>query len=525
MNDIEKHDKATKGTVQKMTRGPTVSVSTIRRLILAVALMASMGSVYVAAEPPSAPANLTATGAAAKVNLSWTAVSDATEYRVSRGTASGNYNVFFDVGETTSYADTAVANGTKYFYVVAAKNARRMSVNSPETSVTPGTYTGAPFLISPAHDAKPLLGMSFEWSDPAVNSSYSFILADLATGTILYTTSLSATAGPCTSGTTCVFSPGMTGYPGPTVLDTRNLKWTVIGNNSGWALGGAGNYNYMHPILPEASGLVVNWTGNTVSLNWTASDGAVSYHASYMNWAFVTSNEMYAPASACAGAACAGTADVSQIPYGTVHVRLQVCGTNGACTEGITADAYKACPVPMPEPALLTPSQDAVVNGLTTVRWAEPTDAERYSIQFQKDEGGQSMTIVKDEAPWRSQITCEKRGLGVGATYCSRTYGLSDGNYVALVSAFCGGSWGPQRIVGFTVNLLSVPVAFVSPQILSPANGATTSITPVMLWSKIADITDYELVVTSNGGVQNAFSVSCKTPICAFDYAKLGLKI
>jgi hypothetical protein len=92
-----------------MTRGPTVNVSTIRRLILAVVLMASMGSVYVAAEPPSAPANLTATGAAAKVNLSWTAVSDATEYRVSRGTASGNYSVFFDVGETTSYADTAAA--------------------------------------------------------------------------------------------------------------------------------------------------------------------------------------------------------------------------------------------------------------------------------------------------------------------------------------------------------------------------------------------------------------------------------
>ena len=120
----------------------------------------------------------------------------------------------------------------------------------------------------------------------------------------------------------------MAGYPPASVLNTRDFKWTVLGNGT-WALGGAGNYNHIHPILPDVTTLKATWTGNTIRLTWPASPGAAGYHATFMNWAFVTSSEMFTPVAACVGTTCTGTADVSQIPFGTVHVRLEGVASMG----------------------------------------------------------------------------------------------------------------------------------------------------------------------------------------------------
>ncbi len=496
-------------------------MTTLCRAMFAASLMITLGC-QPSTVAPAAPVGLTASAALGQVTLRWPTVAGATGYRVSRGTASGVFSWHIEVGAKTTYVDTAVSTvPTQYFYAVAAINAHGSSASSTQTSATPGSYTGAPFLIAPAHESKPVLGMDFEWSDPASFTSYSFVLIDRATDLVVYSTALSASAGPCAGGTTCVLSPGMPGYPPPTALDTRALKWTVLGNGS-WATGGSGNYNHIYPLPPEATDLVVNWNGDTVSLNWPAASGAASYHASFMNWAYVTSSEMHATASVCFGLACAATADVSQIPFGTVHVRLRACGTSGACSTGITADAHKACPAAMRAPALITPLEASVVNGLTTLRWAEPTAAERYAIQFQKDEGGDLLSVVKDEVLWRSQIACNGRG---NETVCTRNYGLGDGHYLALISASCGDAWGPQKIISFRVNVTGAAQTQVSPRVLSPRTGATTSIQPIVLWSQLRDVENYEIVVASAAGLSSAFGVRCRSAICAFDYAQEGLKI
>ena len=152
-----------------------MNLSAIRHFVFVVALMTPAALVLA---QPGAPASLTATGAEASVDLNWSAVPGATGYRISRGTASGTYGYFVNLGAVTSYSDTAVTNATQYFYVVAARSALGIGANSAPTRAAPGTYTGAPFLIAPAHESRPALGMSFEWSDPAVYSSYSFVLVD-----------------------------------------------------------------------------------------------------------------------------------------------------------------------------------------------------------------------------------------------------------------------------------------------------------------------------------------------------------
>jgi len=71
------------------------------------------------------------------VGLSWSASSGATSYNVQRSTTSGGPYTTIGSPTTTSYTDTAVTNGTTYYYVVAAVNTAGQSANSSQVSATP----------------------------------------------------------------------------------------------------------------------------------------------------------------------------------------------------------------------------------------------------------------------------------------------------------------------------------------------------------------------------------------------------
>jgi fibronectin type 3 domain-containing protein len=88
---------------------------------------------------PAAPTGLTATAGSASVSLTWTASAGATSYNIYRGTTSGGESATaIAIGiATTAYTDSAVTNGTKYYYKVAAVNASGVSGLSNEASATP----------------------------------------------------------------------------------------------------------------------------------------------------------------------------------------------------------------------------------------------------------------------------------------------------------------------------------------------------------------------------------------------------
>ena len=89
-------------------------------------------------EEISAPTNLTATAGDAQVILDWNAVSDAIAYNVKRSTsAGGTYTTIANGITGTDYIDTAVVNGTTYYYVVTAVIGGTESGNSNEASATP----------------------------------------------------------------------------------------------------------------------------------------------------------------------------------------------------------------------------------------------------------------------------------------------------------------------------------------------------------------------------------------------------
>jgi hypothetical protein len=85
----------------------------------------------------AAPTGLTATPGNGKVTLSWTASTGAATYNIYRGATSGA-EVQLATGVTTaSYTDSAVTNGTKYYYEVTAVNSSGESTKSSEISATP----------------------------------------------------------------------------------------------------------------------------------------------------------------------------------------------------------------------------------------------------------------------------------------------------------------------------------------------------------------------------------------------------
>ncbi len=87
----------------------------------------------------SAPTGLAATAGNNSVSLTWTGVSGATSYSVYRGaTSGGESTTALATGIATAhYTDNTAANGSKYYYEVAAVNGGGTSGMSNEASATP----------------------------------------------------------------------------------------------------------------------------------------------------------------------------------------------------------------------------------------------------------------------------------------------------------------------------------------------------------------------------------------------------
>ena len=165
---------------------------------------------------PTAPTNLVATGSNARVALSWSAPSSnggssVTGYKVYRGTTSGTETLLTSVGTTTSYSDTAVTNGTTYYYEVSAVNGVGEGAKSAEASATPATVTvpGAPTnLAATGSNAR----VALSWSAPSSNGGSSVTGYKVYRGTTSGTETLLTSVGTTTSYSDTAVTNGTTYY-------------------------------------------------------------------------------------------------------------------------------------------------------------------------------------------------------------------------------------------------------------------------------------------------------------------------
>jgi len=87
--------------------------------------------------PPAVPTGLQATAGNAQVNLTWNASAGATNYHLKRSTTAGSGYTQIGAPATANFADSGLANGTTYYYVVTAVNTAGESGNSNQASATP----------------------------------------------------------------------------------------------------------------------------------------------------------------------------------------------------------------------------------------------------------------------------------------------------------------------------------------------------------------------------------------------------
>lgn len=104
---------------------------------------------------PPAPTNLVAVPADTAVSLSWTSVAGAKSYNLYRSaTAGGGGATAYKTGVAYPYTDTAVTNGTTYYYRVKASNSDGDSDDSNEANATPSADPAPSSLIlAPVADA------------------------------------------------------------------------------------------------------------------------------------------------------------------------------------------------------------------------------------------------------------------------------------------------------------------------------------------------------------------------------------
>jgi fibronectin type 3 domain-containing protein len=211
---------------------------------------------------PAAPAGVVATGGNTQVNLTWNASSGATGYYVKRSTTSGA-EAQIATPSTNSYTDSAVTNGTKYFYVIAAYNTYGQSGNSSEVSATPALpVPAAPTgLTATAGNAQVMLA----WTASA--------------GATSYNVKRSTTSG---SGYQTVSSPTTTSFTNGGLTNGTTYYYVVTAVNSSGESGASAQASATPAAAPQPpaapTGLTATAGNAQVSLTWTASAGATGYH-------------------------------------------------------------------------------------------------------------------------------------------------------------------------------------------------------------------------------------------------------
>jgi hypothetical protein len=248
-----------------MAQGANVAVSggTATVTVPANTVFTLSGSSVPDTTPPSAPANLTATGSAGTASLSWSAATDnvgVSHYNIYRSTTSGfTPGANNKIGQTTStsYADNGLSGGTYYYQVTAQDGAGNISSPSAEASAVVTSDTQAPSvaitapssgatlssataLTATASDNTSVVGVQFKVDGTNIGAedttspySISWDSATVANGSHTLTAVARDPAG--NSATSAAITITVNNTTGPMLLGDQTVESTADSNSSGEA--------------------------------------------------------------------------------------------------------------------------------------------------------------------------------------------------------------------------------------------------------------------------------------------------
>lgn len=238
--------------------------TTVRSFLVAVCLGLLAGCLPGSHTPATAPipTSLAASAGDASVSVTWNASNGATGYSLQRATVSGGPHTVIASPTTTGYVDTAVTNGTTYYYVVSSLKNTAESGMSAQVAATPEpALPAAPTGLVAIPDN---MLVTLTWNAANEASSYNVKRSTTAGGP--YTQIGSANAGTYTDASV---TNGVTYYY---VVSAVNVTGESANSTEASATPAV-------PTIPAAPANLFATAGNAqASLAWSASTGASSYH-------------------------------------------------------------------------------------------------------------------------------------------------------------------------------------------------------------------------------------------------------
>jgi fibronectin type 3 domain-containing protein len=223
---------------------------------------------------PGAPTLDSATAGIGSVALAWSPPgsnggSAISNYRIYRGTSSGNETLLTTVGAVTGFTDAGLEPGTTYFYEVAAVNAVDDGPTSGELSATTPNVPVAPVLGTATPSGKESVALT--WSPPASDGGRPVPGYKLWRGNSSGNNTALATVGAVTS------------FTDTNVVDSRTYYYKVSALN---AVGVSPRSNELPTFVPTGPGvptLEPAEAGNaSVTLHWAPpADGGGSAITAY----------------------------------------------------------------------------------------------------------------------------------------------------------------------------------------------------------------------------------------------------
>ncbi len=212
---------------------------------------------------PAIPTGLTASAANAQVNLTWSASAGASAYYVKRSTTTSGPYTQIAAPTTTTYADSNVTNGTKYYYVVSAYNTYGQSANSAEVSATP--------IAAPPPVPANLIAAA---GNTQVNLSW-----NASAGATSYHVKRSTTSG---GAYTQISAPTTNSFTDTGLTNGTTYYYVVSALSAGSESANSAQASATPtvPLTPPAAPTGVQATAGDaqVSLSWTTSATASGYH-------------------------------------------------------------------------------------------------------------------------------------------------------------------------------------------------------------------------------------------------------
>lgn len=428
----------------------------------AVSAEAAATPTAVQATAPSPPRNLTASGSTGSVRLSWTApISDGgsaiTGYSVYRGTLAGGESPTPVATRVTgtSFTDSALVNGTTYYYQVTAVNAVGTSTPSNEASATPqAAVPTAPQGLA-ASGGNGLITLS--WSAPTSDGDSSITGYNVFRGTAPGAEPLT----PIATGLT------VTGYTDHTVVSGTTYYYKVTASN---AVGPSPMSNEVSaspqvaataPSPPQ--NLMASGSNGSVRLLWTAptSNGgsAITSYNVYRG----TAPGGESPTPAITGVTGTSFTDTSLANGTTYYYEVTAVNAVSPSTASNEASATPLATAPTVPQSLAASGG----NGVLTLSWSAPAS-----------DGGSSITgynVYRGMAPGAESTT----PIATGVTLTGYTdSGVVNGTtYYYKVTAT--NAVGPSAMSNEASATPQVPATagFVRRVASSVVNGTRTSTT------------------------------------------------